>query len=50
MATTLDLRSINLAFHVFHLSTLPFSHDCSIDQMLEGKESVVHQLVVKGVN
>jgi hypothetical protein len=29
---------------------LPFSHYGSIDQMLEGGESVVHQLVVKGLN
>jgi hypothetical protein len=29
---------------------LPFSHDCSVHQVLEGGESVIHQLVVKGVN
>jgi hypothetical protein len=29
---------------------LPFSHDRSVDQMLEGRESVVHQLVVEGIN
>jgi hypothetical protein len=48
MAATPDLRSTNLAFHVLHLTTLPFHHDCSIDQMREARESVVHQLVVKG--
>jgi hypothetical protein len=42
------LRSTNLALLVLHLPTLPFSHDCSTDQVLEGGESVVHQLVVKG--
>jgi hypothetical protein len=36
------LRSTNLAFSVLHLPALPFSHDCSIDQMLEGGESVIH--------
>jgi hypothetical protein len=48
--STLGLRSTNLAFHVIHLSALPFSHDCSVDQVLEGGESVIHQLVVKTVN
>jgi hypothetical protein len=47
---TPDLRSTNLAFPIIHLSALPFSHDCSVDQVLEGGESVIHQLVVKGVN
>jgi hypothetical protein len=50
MAATPGLRSTNLAFPVFHLPTLLFSHNGSIDQMLEGRESVVHQLVVKGIN
>jgi hypothetical protein len=47
---TPNLRSSNLAFLVLHLSTLPFSHDCSVYQMLEGGESVVHQLIVEGIN
>jgi hypothetical protein len=50
MAATPSLRSTNLVFPVFHLLTLPFSHNGSVNQMLEGGESVVHQLVVKGVN
>jgi hypothetical protein len=50
MATTPGLRSTNLAFSVLHFPMLPFIHDCSVDQMLEGGESVVHQLLVKGVN
>jgi hypothetical protein len=50
MAATPGLRSTNLAFPVLHFPTLPFSHYGSVDQMLEGRESVVHQLVVKGVN
>jgi hypothetical protein len=47
---TPDLISTNLAFPVLHLQTLPFSHDCSVDQMLEGREGVVYQLVMEGVN
>jgi hypothetical protein len=35
MAATPGLRSTNLAFPVLHLLTLLFSHDCSVDQMLE---------------
>jgi hypothetical protein len=50
MAFTPSLRSTNLVFAVFHLLAVPLSHDGSIDQMLEGREGVVHQLVVKGVN
>jgi hypothetical protein len=50
MATTLGLRSTNLVFPVLHLPTLYFSHYGRVDQMLEGRKSVVHQLVVKGVN
>jgi hypothetical protein len=49
-AATPNLRSTNLAFHVLHLLTLPFCHDCSIYQMLEGGEGVVHQLIVEGIN
>jgi hypothetical protein len=49
MAATPDLRSTNLAFPVLHLPTLPFSHNSPIDQMLEGREGVVHQLVMEGV-
>jgi hypothetical protein len=44
------MRSTNLAFPILHLPTLPFSHDCFVDQMLEGKESVVHQLIVEGID
>jgi hypothetical protein len=42
--------STDLAFPVFHLSTLPLGYDGSIDQMLEGREGMFHQLLVKGVN
>jgi hypothetical protein len=49
-AATPGLRSTNLVFLVIHLPALPLSHYGSVDQMLEGGESVVHQLVVKGIN
>jgi hypothetical protein len=44
------MRSTNLVFPILHLLVLPFSHYGSVDQMLEGRESVVHQLIVKGIN
>jgi hypothetical protein len=50
MAAAPSLRSTNLVFPVFHPPALPLSHDSSIDQMLKGREGMVHQLVVKGVN
>jgi hypothetical protein len=49
MAATPSLRSTDLALLVFHLPVLPFSHDSSINQMLKGRECMVHQLVVKGL-
>jgi hypothetical protein len=49
-AATPELKSTNLVFPILHLPTLPFSHDCCVDQMLEGREGVVHQLVVEGIN
>jgi hypothetical protein len=49
-AATPDLRSTNLAFPVLHFLTLPFSHDCSDYQVLEGGESVVHELVMEEIN
>jgi hypothetical protein len=50
MAATPNLRSTNLVFPVLHLPTLPFCHDCSVYQVLEGREGVVHQLIVEGIN
>jgi membrane protein implicated in regulation of membrane protease activity len=44
------LWSTDLALPDLHLLALPPSHDSSIDQMLKGREGMVHQLVVKGVN
>jgi hypothetical protein len=48
--TTPGLRSTNLVFPILHFPALPFSHDCSANQVLEGGESVVHQLEVEGIN
>jgi hypothetical protein len=45
-----SLRSTNLALLVFHLLTLSLSHYGSVNQMLEGREGMLHQLIVKGVN
>jgi hypothetical protein len=50
VAAAPGLRSTNLALPILHLSTLPFCHDCPINQVLEGGESVVHKLVVEGIN
>jgi hypothetical protein len=44
-----SLRSTNLALPILHLSMLPFSHDCSVYQILEGGKSVVHELVIEGI-
>jgi hypothetical protein len=50
MTATPGLRSTNLALPILHLLTLPFSHDCSVYQVLEGGESVIHELVMEGTN
>jgi hypothetical protein len=50
MTATPNLRSTKLSFHVLHLPMLPFCHDCSVNQMLEGREGVVHQLIVEGID
>jgi hypothetical protein len=42
------LRSTNLAFLIFHLPALPLSHYSSINQVLKGRECVVHQLIAQG--
>jgi hypothetical protein len=33
---------------VFHLSALSLNHYCPINEVLEGTEGLVHQLVVQG--
>jgi hypothetical protein len=44
------LGSTYLVLPIFHLLALPLSHDSSINQMLEGPEGVIHQLVMQGIN
>jgi hypothetical protein len=44
------LWSTHLVFSIFHLLALPLGHDCSIDQMLEGGEGVIHQQGMQGVD
>jgi hypothetical protein len=50
VAATPSLKSTNLVFLVLHFPALPLGHYGFVDQMLEGREGVVYQLVVKGVN
>jgi hypothetical protein len=50
MTAAPSLRSTNLALSVFHFPALPLSHYSSINEVLKGREGMVHQLVVKGVN
>src|SRR6187455_3577843 len=35
---------------ILHLFTLPLYHDCSVDQVLECWEGMIHQLVLQRVN
>jgi hypothetical protein len=42
------LRSTNLGLSVFHLLALHLNHYCSINQVLKGREGMVHQLAVQG--
>jgi hypothetical protein len=44
------LGSTDLALTILHLLTLPLRHDCSVNQVLECREGVIHQLVLKRVN
>jgi hypothetical protein len=50
MTATPGLRSTNLALPILHFPKLPFCHDCPINQMLESGESVIHQLIMEGIN
>jgi hypothetical protein len=42
------LESTHIVLPVFHLLALSFSHDCFVNQMLEGREGVINQLVMQG--
>jgi hypothetical protein len=42
--------STDLALAILHLLTLPLCHDCSVNQVLECREGMIHQLILKRVN
>ena len=44
------LGSTDLALTIFHLLALSLRHDRSINQVLECREGVIHQLILKRVN
>jgi hypothetical protein len=43
------LGSTNLALAILHLFALPLCHDCSINQVLECGEGMIHQLILQRV-
>jgi hypothetical protein len=44
------LGSTDLALAILHLLALPLCHDCSINQVLECREGMIHQLILQRVN
>ena len=44
------LGSTDLALTIFHLLALSLCHDCSVNQVLECWEGVIHQLILQRVN
>jgi hypothetical protein len=44
------LGSTDLALAILHLLTLPLCHDCSVNQVLECREGMIHQLILQRVN
>jgi hypothetical protein len=40
------LGSTNLALAILHLLTLPLCHDCSVNQVLECREGMIHLLIL----
>jgi hypothetical protein len=50
VAVAPGLWSTHLALPIFHILALPLGHDCPIDEVLEGGEGVVHQLVMQGIH
>jgi hypothetical protein len=35
---------------ILHLFTLPLCHDCSVNQVLESEEGMIHQLIMQRVD
>ena len=50
MTDASGLGSTHLALPIFHILTLLLSHNCPIDQVLEGWEGMIHQLVMQGIH
>jgi hypothetical protein len=44
------LGSTYFALPVSHLPAIPLCHYSPVDQMLEGREGVIHQLIMQGIN
>jgi hypothetical protein len=44
------LGSTDLALAILHLLTLPLCHDCSVNQVLECRKGMIHQLILQRVN
>jgi hypothetical protein len=44
------LRSTDLTLAILHLFMLPLCHDCSINQVLESGEGMIHQLILQRVD
>jgi hypothetical protein len=44
------LGSTDLVLAILHLFALPLCHDCSLNQVLECREGMIHQLILQRVN
>jgi hypothetical protein len=44
------LRPTDLALAIFHLFALPLCHDCSVNQVLECGECMIHQQILQRVD
>jgi hypothetical protein len=44
------LGSTDLALVILHLLALSLCHDCSVNQVLECREGMIHQLILQRVN
>jgi hypothetical protein len=44
------LRSTDLTLAILHLFTLSLYHDCSVNQVLERREGMIHQLILQRVD
>jgi hypothetical protein len=44
------LGSTDFALAILHLLTLPLCHDFSVNQVLECREGMIHQLILQRIN